>query len=157
MPTAVALYRGVKELRGDRKVTAADLAEARAILPPPRQLASPDQVPDVLKAAVAAGKVPRLAPPPPQMPAHRADEHQAEDDQGGVTRDQVDEGAEAVAILEAAVAQQRQIYDRVGGGVLAAALLYDPGRSDYLLRELLQYALRTAHRARDTSGDQGED
>lgn len=158
VPTAIALYQGVKELRGDRKVTAADLAEARAVLPPSRQLASPDQVRDVLKAAVAAGKAPRLASPPPQGPGQAADDRQADEaDQGGVSQDQVDEGAEAIATLEAAVAQQRQIYDRIGGGTLAAALLYDPGRGDHLRRELRQYAQRTAYRARDTSGDQGDD
>ncbi|CAL9618563.1 hypothetical protein SUDANB58_05780 (plasmid) [Streptomyces sp. enrichment culture] len=157
VPTAVALYRGVKELRGDRKVTAADLAEARAVLPPSQQLASPDQVRDVLKAAVAAGKVPRLASPPPQVPGQAADDRQADEvDQGGVSQDQVDEGAEAIATMEAALAQQRQIYDRLGGGVLAAALLYDPGRADYLRRELRQYANRTAYRVRETSGDQGD-
>ncbi|WP_392748932.1 hypothetical protein [Streptomyces sp. LN590] len=58
----VALYRGVKELRGDRKVTAADLSEALAVLPPPRQLVRPDQVHDVLSVAAAEGRVPRLAP-----------------------------------------------------------------------------------------------
>ncbi|WP_231158080.1 hypothetical protein [Streptomyces sp. CNZ748] len=44
----------------------------------------------------------------------------------------MDEGAEAIATLEAALAQQRQIYDRLGGGVLAAALLYEPGRGGRL-------------------------
>jgi hypothetical protein len=153
---AVALYREVKELRGDRKVTAADLAEARAVLPPPKQLARPDQVRDVLTVAAAEGRAPRLAPPEPQVPAQAADEHQ-EADEGGVSQDQVDEGAEAIATLEAAVAQQRQIYDRIGGGTLAAALLYDPGRGEHLRRELRQYAQRTAYRTRDTTGDQGDD
>ncbi|MFF5256957.1 hypothetical protein ACFY4K_33640 [Streptomyces leeuwenhoekii] len=139
-------------------MTAADLAEARAVLPSSRQLASPDQVRDVLKAAVAAGKVPRLASPSPQVPGQAADDRQADEaNVGGVSQDQVDESAEAIATLEAAVAQQRQIYDRIGGGVLAAALLYDPGRGDHLRRELRQYAKRTAYRARDTSGDQGDD
>ncbi|MFF8104492.1 hypothetical protein ACF07S_33230 [Streptomyces sp. NPDC016640] len=151
------LYREVKELRGDRRVTAADLSEARAVLSPLKHLARPDQVRDVLTVAAAEGRAPRLAPPAPEVPAQAADEHQADEDEGSVTRDQVDEGAEAIAILEAAVAQQRQIYDRVGGGTLAAALLYDPGRGDHLRRELRQYAQRTAYRARDTSGDQGDD
>ncbi|MFD5493388.1 hypothetical protein ACFWH4_10780 [Streptomyces sp. NPDC127091] len=149
---AVALYRQVKELRGDRRVTAADLAEARAVLPPPTQLARPDQVRDVLTVAAAEGRAPRLAPPAPQVPAQASAEHQA--DQGGVSQDEVDEGAEAIATLEAALAQQRQIYDRVGGGVLAAALLYDPGRGEHLRRELRQYANRTAYRMRDTSEGQ---
>ncbi|MBZ6086596.1 hypothetical protein KVH15_37130 [Streptomyces olivaceus] len=157
----VALYRRVKELRGDRRVTAADLAEARAVLPPPKQLARPDQVRDVLTMAAAEGRTPRLAPPEPKVPTQAVDEHEPgrideadEADEGGVSQDQVHEGAEAIATLEAAVAQQRQIYDRVGGGTLAAALLYDPGRGEYLRRELRQYANRTAYRMRDTSGDQ---
>lgn len=150
----VALYRGVKELRGERRVTAADLAEARAVLPPPQQLARPDQVRDVLTVAAAEGRAPRLAPPAPQVPAQAADEHQA--DEGGVSQDDVDEGAEAIATMEAALAQQRQIYDRLGGGVLAAALLYDPGRGERLRNDLRQYAQRTAYRMRDASGkDEG--
>ncbi|MER7870568.1 MULTISPECIES: hypothetical protein [unclassified Streptomyces] len=131
-------------------MTAADLAEARAVLPPPSRLAGPHQVRDVLTVAVNEGRAPRLAPAPspaPQVPPQASDERQAEEvDEGSVTQDQVNEGAEAIATLEAALAQQRQIYDRLGGGVLAAALLYDPGRGDYLRRELRQYANRTAHR-----------
>ncbi|MEW1604972.1 hypothetical protein [Streptomyces sp. NPDC093808] len=154
---AVALYRQVKELRGERRVTAADLAEARKVLPPPARLAGPHQVRDVLTVAVNEGRAPRLAPPPPQVPAQAADEHEAQEaEDGSVTPDQVDEGAEAIATLEAALAQQRQIYDRLGGGVLAAALLYDPGRGDYLRRELRQYANRTAYRMREAAGDQDE-
>lgn len=137
-----ALYSGVKELRGDRKVTAADLAEARAVLPPPAQLDRPEQVRDVLTEAAAEGRAPRLAPAAPQVP-----EQASAEDGGSVTQEQVDAGAEAMATLEAAVAQQRQIYDRIGGGVLAAARLYDPGRADYLCRELRQYANRTSYRA----------
>ncbi|MER6789504.1 hypothetical protein ABT330_33645 [Streptomyces sp. NPDC000658] len=157
MPTAVALYQGVKELRGDRKVTAADIAEARAVLPPPRRLASPDQVGDVLRVAVAEGRAPRLAPPAPVQPAEQdkkagAPEMSADD----VGQDQVQEGAEAVATLEAALAQQRQIYDRLAG-IIPAALLYDPARSNLLLREIRQYANRTAYRARDRSSDDSED
>jgi hypothetical protein len=153
---AVAVYREVKALRGERRVTAADLAEARAVLPPPEQLARPDQVRDVLTVAAADGRAPRLAPPEPKVPAQAAAEHQADEaDQGGVGQGEVNEGAEAIATMEAALAQQRQIYDRLGGGILAAALLYDPARGDRLRQELRQYANRTAYRMRDTSaGDQ---
>lgn len=151
----VAVYRAVTELRGDRRVTAADLAEARAALPPPRRLASPEQVRDVLTVAAQEGRAPRLAPPPPQstaqVPAQAADEPETDDSRSD--QDTVQEGAEAIATLEAAVAQQRQIYDRVGGGVLASALLYDPTRADYLRHELRQYAQRTAYRMRGTSSD----
>ncbi|MFD9496864.1 hypothetical protein ACFWA1_35920 [Streptomyces sp. NPDC060005] len=151
---AVALYREVKELRGDRKVTAADLAEARAVLPPPTRLARPDQVRDVLLVAAADGRAPRLAAPEPQVPAQASpDTTPGADAPESVTTEQVHEGAEAIAILEAAVAQQRQIYDRIGGGVLAAALLYDPGRGERLRHELRQYASRTAYRMRDQAAD----
>ncbi|MFE9783647.1 hypothetical protein ACFYPA_36580 [Streptomyces sp. NPDC005775] len=152
---AVALYREVKALRGDRKVTAADLAEARAVLPPVRMLARPDQVRDVLAAAAAEGRAPRLAPAAPPVPAQPSgEEHvQEQPDGGGVDQEELDEGAEAVATMERALAQQRQIYDAVGDGVLAAALLYDPGRGERLRHELRQYANRTAHRMRDPAGD----
>ncbi|MEW2553669.1 hypothetical protein AB0957_18280 [Streptomyces zhihengii] len=155
---AVALYREVKELRGERKVTAADLAEARAVLPSPKELAGVHQVRDVLTVAASEGRAPRLAPPKPQVPAQASDEQQVDDaSHGGVSQDQADKGADAVAILEAAVAQQRQIYDQVGGGILDAALLYDPSRAEYLRHELRRYALRTGHRMRDTSVGQDKD
>ncbi|MEU2757282.1 hypothetical protein [Streptomyces albidoflavus] len=151
---AVALYREVKELRGDRRVTAADLAEARAVLPPPKQLARPAQVRDVLTVAAAQGRAPRLAPPEPKVPAQASDERQADEaGRGDVSQDEVHEGAEAIATMEAALAQQRQIYDKVGGGVLKAALLYDPRRGEYLRHELRQYAHRTAHRMRGQQAD----
>lgn len=154
---AVALYREVKDLRGERKVTAADLAEARAVLPPPSRLARPEQVRDVLTVAAADGRAPRLAPPAP-VPSQTAGQDQAADDvdEGGVTQTEVDTGAEAIATMEKALAQQRQIYDEVGGGVLAAALLYDPGRGERLRHELRQYANRTAYRLRDTTGADDE-
>jgi hypothetical protein len=155
LPAAVELYRGVRELRGDRKVTAADLAEARAVLPSRAHLASPDQVRDVLAASAATGKAPRLAAPvqpDPEQPASApaGPPVEAGDD---ISREELDEGAEAIATLEAALAQQRQIYDRIGGGVLAAALLYDPGRADRLRHELRQYANRTAYRLRAPGED----
>lgn len=149
---AVALYQGVRELRGERKVTAADIAEARAVLPPPRQLARPEQVRDVLTVAAADGRAPRLAPPAP-VPEQTAGEDQAHDE-GGVTQTEVNAGAEAIATMEAALAQQRQIYDTLGGGVLPAALLYDPGRGERLRHELRQYANRTAYRLRDQNGEE---
>ncbi|MDV9190951.1 hypothetical protein R6L23_22515 [Streptomyces sp. SR27] len=151
---ALAVYREVKALRGERKVTAADLAEARAALPPPRQLARPDQVRDVLTVAAAEGRAPRLAPPVAPPPEPVAEEQQAAEEEG-VTADQVDAGAEAIATLERAVAQQRQIYDAVPPSVREAALLYDPGRGERLRNELRQYANRTAYRMRDT-GTTGE-
>jgi hypothetical protein len=152
MPTAVALYRGVKELRGERKVTAADLAEARLVLPSARTLTDPEQVPDMLRIAATEGRAPRLAPA--SVPEHQEPGEETAD--GDIGQGELNEGAEAVATMEAALAQQKQIYDRVGGGVLAAALLYDPGRGDRLRHELRQYANRTAYRMRqDGDSPQG--
>ncbi|MFF5379426.1 hypothetical protein [[Kitasatospora] papulosa] len=153
---AVALYREVKELRGNRKVTAADLAEARAVLPPARQLSRPDQVRDVLTTAAAEGRAPRLAPATPPVPAQSSGKEHApeEADSDNVDQKHLDPGAEAVATMERALAQQRQIYDAIGDGVLAAALLYDPGRAEQLRHELRQFASRTAYRMRDqAAGD----
>jgi hypothetical protein len=65
-------------------------------------------------------------------------------------------GAEAIAVLEAAVAQQQQIYDRLAG-VVAQALMYDPGRAELLLGQLRQYANRTAYRARGRANDADAD
>ncbi|MER5555953.1 hypothetical protein ABT001_30515 [Streptomyces sp. NPDC002793] len=154
---AVALYREVKELRGNRKVTAADLAEARAVLPPARQISRPDQVRDVLTTAAAEGRAPRLAPaalPVPAQPSGKEHDDPEQANSANVDQERLDPGAEAVATMERALAQQRQIYDAVGDGILAAALLYDPGRSERLRQELRQYANRTAYRMRDpAAGD----
>lgn len=142
LETAVVLYREARELSGG-KVTAAALAEARSVLPP--RLAVPEQAADVLRLAAAEGRVPRIVPPKVAIPEQTAGEPAptAEDVLKGDAR----AGAEAVAVLEAAVAQQRQIYDRMAGTV-QQALAYDPGRAELLLGELRQYANRTAYRAR---------
>lgn len=152
---ALAVYREVKALRGDRKVTAADLAEARAILPPPRQLARPEQVREVIALAAAEGRAPRLATPVARHPEPAAEKNHHSSEEGGVTSEQVNAGAEAIAIMERAVAQQRQIYDAVPPDVREAALLYDPARGELLRSELRQYATRTAYRMRnkDTTGE----
>ncbi|GAB2966258.1 hypothetical protein [Streptomyces heilongjiangensis] len=150
---AVALYREVKELRGERKVTAADLAEARAVLPPPRMLARPEQVRDVLTLAASEGRAPRLAPPPAPVPEQKAGPCQA-DDEGGVTQTEVDAGAEAMAILEDAAAHQELIEKRVTAQVLANAQLYDTGRADRLQERLREASKKVTHRMRDPhSGD----
>lgn len=144
--TAV-LYREAKQLTGGR-VTAAALAEARGVLP--SRLSTPDQVADVLRVAAAEGRMPRLAPLKvgiPEQPASDSDPVRTAEDIG---RDDSRAGAEGIAVLEAAVAQQRQIYDRLAG-VVSAALLYDPGRTELLLGELRQYANRTSYRARGRS------
>ncbi|MCX4886068.1 hypothetical protein [Streptomyces sp. NBC_00847] len=144
--TAV-LYRAARELTGG-KVTAAALAEARGVLP--HRLSAPEQAADVLRVAAAEGRVPLIVPPRVQVPEQPAGEpvRTAED----IAREDARAGAEGIAVLEAALAQQQQIYDRLAG-VVPAALLYDPGRAEMLLGQLRQYANRTAYRARGRSVD----
>lgn len=144
---AAVLYRETRELAGG-KVTAAALAEARSVLP--SRLAAPDQVADVLRVAAAEGRVPRIVPPRVAIPEQPAGEPvpTAED----IARSDAREGAEGIAVLEAALAQQQQIYDRLSG-VVPKALMYDPGRAEMLLGQIRQYAHRTAHRARGRTVD----
>ncbi|WP_244204225.1 hypothetical protein [Streptomyces africanus] len=144
----VVFFRETAQLAGDRKVTAAALAEARKVLPP--RLASPEQAADVLRVAATEGRVPRIVPPREPVREQPAGEPTptAQDVLEGDSR----AGAEAVAVLEAALAQQQQIYDRLAG-IVAQALLYDPGRAELLLAQLRQYANRTAYRARGKAND----
>lgn len=154
----VTLYREVRELAGEngkRRVSAADLAEARDVLP--SRLAAPNQVADVLRVAAAEGRVPRIVPPRVAIPEQPAGDPvpTAED----IARQDAREGAEGIAVLEAALGQQKQIYDRLAG-VVPKALMYDPGRAEMLLGDLRAYAHRTAYRARgrdhDGGGNEGE-
>ena len=147
----VAFFRETRELAGG-KVTAAALAEARSVLP--SRLAGPEQAADVLRVAAAEGRVPLIVPPrvTAVVPEQPEPVRTAED----IARDDVRAGAEAIAVLEAAVAQQQQIYDRLAG-VVAKAMLYDPGRAGMLLGELRQYANRTAYRVRDRSREDGQE
>ncbi|MFJ1536363.1 hypothetical protein ACIOFV_50170 [Streptomyces mirabilis] len=147
----VALYREVRDLAGQHgkaRLSAADLAEAREVLP--RRLATPEQVSDVLRLAAAEGRVPRIVPPRVEIPEQPSGERAptAED----LAREDARAGAEGIAVLEAALAQQKQIYDRLAG-VVPQALMYDPGRTELLLAELRQYANRTAYRARGRAHD----
>ena len=153
MEAAVTLYREVRELAGQhgkRRLAAADLAEAREVLPP--RLAAPEQVADVLRVAAAQGRVPRIVPPRLDIPEQPTGEPTptAED----VLKDDARAGAEGMAVIEAALAQQKQIYDRLAGAV-SAAEMYDPGRADMVLAELRQYANRTAYRAGRGRGRRG--
>lgn len=149
---AVVFFRETTELAGERKVTAAALAEARAVLP--SRLAVPEQAADVLRVAAAEGRVPRIVPPRVETPEQATGEPVPAD--VDALSDAARAGAEGIAVLEAALAQQQQIYDRLAG-VVAPALLYDPGRADMLLGELRQYANRTAYRARGRNGGGNED
>lgn len=140
----LALYRQTRELAGGR-VTAAALAEARGVLP--ARLSVPEQAADVLRVAAAEGRVPSIVPPKVAIP-----EQPAVPTVQDVLKEDARAGAEAVAVLEAALAQQQQIYDRLAG-VVPQALGYDPGRTELLLGQLRQYAHRTAHRARGRTAD----
>ncbi|WP_340564472.1 hypothetical protein [Streptomyces sp. GSL17-111] len=138
-----ALYAEVRELSGGR-VTAATLREAREVLP--HRVAEPGQVRDVLRVAVAEGRVPRLSAPRPSP------DRDAEPDPGGAGSggpDEVRQGAEDMATLEAAVAQQRQITERVTRQVVESAQFYDPGRAERLRHELRQLAGRVMVQTRD--------
>jgi hypothetical protein len=147
---AVVVYREARELSGGR-VTAAGLAEARKVLP--KRLEVPEQAADVLRVAAAEGRVPLIVPPRVQV-TEQVPPPTGED----ALADGVRAGAQAVAVLEAALAQQQQIYDNLAGTV-ALAQMYDPGRAEMLLHQLRQYAHRTMYRARGRSGgneDQGD-
>lgn len=144
----VVFFRETAQLAGDRKVTAAALAEARKVLP--ARLAAPEQAADVLRVAAAEGRVPLIVQPKveiPEQPAGDAPKTAAE-----VLEDEARAGAEAIAVLEAALAQQQQIYDRLAG-IVSQALMYDPGRTELLLRQLREYTKRTAYRARGRAHD----
>ncbi|WP_225629384.1 hypothetical protein [Streptomyces werraensis] len=157
-PATVALARAVE--KHTEKPTAATYAAARKALP-----AQLPQDPHQLERAVEEATVralPRQTSPiggetaaPSTSPnggettagpgAGRAD------DEGDVTQDQVDAGAEAMAKLEAAVAQQRQVYEEIPPDVLAAAMLYDLGRAERLRHEGAQYATRAGYRFRGSA------
>lgn len=142
---AATLYRETRELaeqHGKRRISAADLAEAREVLPP--RLAAPEQVADVLRVAAAEGRVPRIVPPRVVIPEQPAGDPMptAED----VARQNNRAGAEDVAVIEAVLAQTKQAYDALGGRI-EGAMVYDPGRVDMLLREIRQYGHRLVHRA----------
>jgi hypothetical protein len=141
---AVTLYRETRELAGQHgkpRISGADLAEARKALP--TRLANPEQVADVLRVAAAEGRVPRIVPPRVAIPEQPVGDPvpTAKD----VLREDARAGAEAMAVLEAALAQQKQIYDRLAGTVTQARL-YDPGRADMLLGQFWEYVKRTGWR-----------
>lgn len=150
LPAARATYEALREQ--DARVTTARITNAVRALPP--RLASPEQAGDVVRVAAAEGRLPQqtapAGPPEQQEPADlKADEH----DQA---HDVVTEGARAVAVLGAALEAQQRLYDGIAG-VGPVALAHDPTRADHLLREIRQYALRTAHRARPARRGEGEE
>lgn len=135
---AVELYTGLREQ--GVKVTAARLRDAVRVLPP--RLAEPEQARHVVVEAVRTGRIPS------QSETARADVDQAAVDGKVVDAELVDDsGTRAVALLADALERLQRLYDDLGGGVVADALLAEPARAEYLLREIRQYAKRTAHRA----------
>lgn len=150
--TAV-LYREARALSGG-KVTAAALAEARGVLP--HRLSAPEQAADVLRVAAAEGRVPLIVAPRVELPPQPAADEDPPRTAADIARQDARAGADAIAVLEAAVAQQQQIYDRLAG-IVPAALMYDPGRAEMLLGQLRGYANRTAYRARGRGHDDAEE
>lgn len=145
LDAARAVYEELREQGG--RVTAARIREAVRVLP--ARLAAPEQARDVIRAAVAEG---RLAPP-----RQKTDDDQ---DQGEdvVDAELVEEDTAPVAVLASVLTQQQRLYDKLGDGLVVEALTAEPARAEHLLREINRYAKRTAYRARppapggDTAG-----
>ncbi|MER7310006.1 hypothetical protein [Streptomyces griseoluteus] len=134
---AVEVYTGLRD-RGV-KVTAARLRDAVRVLPP--RLSEPEQARRVVVEAVRTGRIPS------QSETTQADVDQAPAEGKVIVGELVeDSGTRAVALLARTLEVQKRLYDDLGDGVVAEALLAEPGRAEYLLRELRQYAKRTVHR-----------
>ncbi|WP_151775789.1 hypothetical protein [Streptomyces abyssomicinicus] len=150
-PATVALVKAVE--KHTEKPTAATYAAARKALP--SQLPNdPHQLERTVEEATVRA-LPRQTSPIGGETATAPSTRQAADE-GGVTPEEVDAGAEAMAKLEAAVAQQRQVYAEIPPDILAAAMLYDPGRAERLRHEGAQYATRAGFRFRGTAEDEDE-
>lgn len=126
--TAAAVYAEIHQRTGGH-VTAKRLQCAVRTLPP--TLDNPDQAREVIHRALESGKLGLDIPTQTDLPAHGPPDHTA-------TR--------AVASLEEILAQQRLAYDRLGDGLADEALLAEPKRAAYLLREIARYSRRIAHR-----------
>ncbi|MFR9758200.1 hypothetical protein [Streptomyces sp. TR06-5] len=82
-------------------------------------------------------------------PGGSVPEQRDQDDDG---QEEVTRGSHAVAVLGEAVERQRRLYDSLPD-LLPLALAHDPGRAEHLVRELRQYANRTAYRLRGRDGE----
>ncbi|MCX4482154.1 hypothetical protein OOK44_38100 [Streptomyces cellulosae] len=136
-----------------KKPTAALLGTVRKALP--RNLPDdPDQRERVVAEATRRALPIQTSPIGGETPAPGTSPNGGETEAGGgdVTPDQVDEGVEAIAVLEDAAAHQALIAEKVTGKVLTAALLYDPGRAELLRAKLREGAKKVAHRTRDPEG-----
>jgi len=139
---AVGVYTGLRERGG--KVTAARLRAAVRVLP--ARLAEPEQARHVVAEAVRTGRIPT------QSETTRAQADRTAPTEEVVDAELVDDdGTQAVAVLADVLERQQRLYDDLGGGVMANALLAEPARAEYLLREIRQYAKRTAHRVQGHS------
>jgi hypothetical protein len=144
LDAATAVYAELREQGG--RVTAARIRDAVRVLP--ARLATPEQARDVVRVAVAEGRL--------NVPALRPAELDQADEGDVVEAELVDEGGRAVAVLASVAERQRRLYDELGGGLVAEALTADPGRAEALLRDVAQYANRTAYRARQTRPGEAE-
>jgi hypothetical protein len=131
--TATAVYAEFKAL--GTKVTAQKLRQAVKALP--AKSVAPEVARSVVREVAATGRIPAPGPAP--------DGDQSDD---VIDVEVVEDGAQAVAVLAGLLEKQKQLYDALGNGVIADALLAEPGRGEYLRRELHQYAKRTMHRVR---------
>lgn len=127
--TAAAIHAEFKAM--DAKVTADRLERVVKALPATR--VAPDEARALTRQVVATGRI-----PVPEQPGQDPEAL---------------EGLRAIGVLATALDQQRRIYDSLGDGVIAAAQLAEPARAEHLLREIGQYANRTAHRVRTTRTD----
>lgn len=129
--TAVVVYSEVHHRMGGT-VTARRINRAAKALP--RTLDGPEQAREVICQAMESGKLgldiptrtARYSGPPEYI------------------------AASAVALLEEILAQQRLMYDHLGKGLVSEALLAEPARADYLLREIARYSRRMIHRVERT-------
>lgn len=145
LDAATAVYAELREQGG--RVTAARIRDAVRALP--ARLATPEQARDVVRVAVAEG---RLGPP-----ALRPELGDQADDKGDIVEAElVGEGAAAVGVLASVADRQRRLYDELGGGVIVEALTAEPGRAEALLRDITQFANRTAYRARQARPSEAE-
>ncbi|MGA4803587.1 hypothetical protein [Streptomyces lavendulocolor] len=149
---ARAVYEELRQQ--DARVTTTRVTEAVSALPP--RIEAPEDARAAVRAAAAEGRITTPGKPAVGVPhqAGGADGDRNHDQDGEVQdqRDDVANGARALATLSQLLEAQRRIYDELGG-VVPSALAHDPSRADMLLREIRQYANRTAYRVRGRTGD----
>jgi hypothetical protein len=134
--TAAAVFAELRDQGG--KMSAARIKEAVDVLP--ERIESPDQARAAVRFATTQNAL-NL----PRQP----------DEGEQVAGPPMQSGQNPVAVLASVADRQRRLYDELGGGLIPESLAADPGRAETLLREIGQYANRTAYRVRN--GDKGSD